>query len=496
MPTDILLVASNFEEVSLISAKGKGDKGIKLDENSHYPLGLAYLHSYLEMQGNNVHTLALNHVDFETCIKTVINTIEKISPKVVGLQILTPNRVSSYRIIEYVHEHYPGIQLVVGGIHASIMYRQLLEKYPFLIAVLGEGELTFAELLEVLYSESQDLNSVEGIAFSKDKAISVTKPRGLIENLDDLPFPKHDLFFKGNRNSGCILTSRGCPFHCSFCSLDSISRRRVRLRSIKNVVDEIEYMVENFPLMTNIWIHDDSFFLDNDRVIAFCDEIVRRGIKTKFIASGRMKPLKKEMIKKLEQANFVMVLLGLESGDEGILKACHKQITQKDAINAFKLFSHSSIELCAFLIVGLPGETLETINETANFIKKLQKIKYMYYDNIAILTVYPGTEVYKIAQANRMINDDVWLKDEPTPVFTVENDIDQLFEFKQILLDNISFNRIFTITGIKSQFTMIPYIIMYLIRYRFKDFIRKIMRLILHFDIFKGVKWPSSASER
>lgn len=496
MPTDILLVTSGFEDLSLITANENDDKGIKLADDSHYPLGLAYLHSYLESCGNNVCTLALNHMDFETSFNTVISTIEQLSPKVIGLQILTPNRVSSSRIIEYVHEQYPHIQLVVGGIHATIMHRQLLEKYPFIVVILGEGEITFAELIEVLCSESPDLNGIDGIAFNRNNSVMVTKQRDLIEDLDELPFPKHELFFTDNRASGCILTSRGCPFNCSFCSLDAISRRKVRLRSVKNVVDEIEYMVETFPSMSNIWIHDDTFFLDNDRVIAFCDEIIKRKVQVKFICSGRIKPLKKEIIKKLENANFIMVLFGLESGDEGILRACHKQITQKDAINAFKLFSHSPIEVNAFLIVGLPGETIDTVNETANFVKKLQRIKYVYYHNIAVLTVYPGTEVYRIAQAAGMINDDFWLSDASTPIYTAENSIEQLFEFKNIILNNISFDKIFTIAGFRAQFTMIPYIIMYLIRYRFKDFLWDVMRFTLPSSIYEGIKRLYSTSER
>jgi radical SAM superfamily enzyme YgiQ (UPF0313 family) len=474
MPTDVLLITSSFEDVSFVTAVDKDDRGIRLSEDSHYPLGLAYLHSYLESRGNNVHTLALNHIDSEMCFNEVSSIIKQFSPKVIGLQILTPNRVSSYRIIEYVHENYPHIKLIVGGIHASIMYRQLLEEYPYITAILGEGEITFAELCES-FCNNWDLNDINGIAYNRNNDIIVTNQRTLIEDLDDLPFPKHELFFTGNRTCGCILTSRGCPFNCSFCALDVVSRRKVRLRSIENVVDEVEHMVANFPLMTSIWIHDDTFYLDNDRVIAFCDEIIRRRIEIDFICSGRMKPLKKEMIKKLEQANFKMVLFGLESGDNGILRKCHKQITQEDAIKAFKLFSHSPIEVGAFLIVGLPGETIDTVIETANFVKKLQRIKYAYFHNIAVLTVYPGTEVYKLAQDAGIIDDGFWLSDKPTPIYTAENSLEKLFEFKAILLDNISFNKYFTYDGFKAQFLMTPYIIKYISRYRLRD---KLLRII------------------
>jgi radical SAM superfamily enzyme YgiQ (UPF0313 family) len=491
MPAKVLLITSSFEEVSLLTASCDQESGTKLTDKSHYPLGIAYLHSYLESQGNDVRSLCLNHCSYEQCFETVVETIEEFSPEIIGLQILTPNRVSSYRLIEYIHEKHPNIQLVVGGIHSTIMYRQLIEKYPFLIAVLGEGELTFSELIETLHNENTDLTGIDGIAFYHNNSVVKTNQRRLIDNLDILPFPKHDLFFKAERSFGCFITTRGCPFACSFCSLDSISRRRVRCRSVKNVVDEIENMINKFPQMTTIWIHDDSFFLNNKRVIEFCDEITRRKIKKEFVCSGRMKPLSEELVGKLEQANFKKVLLGLESGNDEILKAAHKGITKEDAVNAFKLFSRSSIEVHVFLIVGLPGETLETVMETVNLVKKLQRIKYTYYPDIAaLLTIYPGTEIFDIAKANGMIDNEFWLSEEATPIFTVENDGEQLFQFKEIYLNHLSMDRFLTKAGFGAQFTMLPYIMKYIffdVEFSFKDVLNRFLKFILPESIYESL---------
>ena len=128
----ILLVASSFEGNSMIGAFNKNDKGVQLPEDSHYPLGLAYLHSYLELEGNQVYTLALNHVNYETCFNMVISKIIETSPTIIGLQILTQNRVSTYQLIEYIHEYYPDIKIILGGIHATVMYEQLLKNIPML----------------------------------------------------------------------------------------------------------------------------------------------------------------------------------------------------------------------------------------------------------------------------------------------------------------------------------------------------------------------------
>jgi len=462
----ILLVSSSFEEVSLVTASKKNPLGLKTTDDSHYPLGIAYLHACLERVGYQVKTLFLNNYSFAECFEKTKVAIKDFSPDIIGYQILTTNRISSYLLIEFVNTHYQSIQQVIGGIHTTIMYRQLLNKYPFLIAVLGEGEITFPELIKELSKEKPCLNEIDGIAFCQAGAIVTTKPRGLIENLDELPLPKHELFFHPKRTTANILTARGCPFNCSFCCLDQLSQRRVRKRSINNIIEEIEWLIKQYPRLTDVWIHDDTFFIDNNRVIALCDEIIKKGIKLKFTCSGRMKPLSPELIRKLEAAGFYKVLFGLESGDNGILKRCHKNITQNDAIAAFKLFAGSNITVFAFLIVGLPGETRTTILETSRLIRKLQKIKYVHYHSVATLTIYPGTEVYEIAKSRGFINDDYWLTDQPTPIFTVENDFPTLLEFQEMLLNRISLNRLFTsFSGFIFQLPLLPQII----KYTFKD---------------------------
>jgi radical SAM superfamily enzyme YgiQ (UPF0313 family) len=453
----VLLITSSFETPFVPEGK--------TNEESHYPIGLAYLYSFLKSINVNIRMLTLNHKSYNSCFKRVIEEIKNFSPKIIGFQILTSNRVSSYRLIEKVHENYPEIKIIIGGIHTTIMYKQLIEKYPFLIAVLGEGEITFSELIKELNKDKPNFKKIDGLAFYKNGSVTRTKPRKLIENLDSLPFPEHELFFKNSkRYSGCLLTSRGCHFSCSFCCLNPEAKRIVRFRSPKNVVDEIEYMIKKFPQMTEIFIHDDSFFVDNQRVIEICDEIIKRKVKLDFVCSGRVKPISKKMIEKLEKANFKRVIIGVESGDNGILNSCHKGINQEDILNAFKLFSKSSINLKTFLILGLPGENIETVNETARFIKKLQKIKYVSYGNFSnFLMVYPGTEVYDIAKSKGMITDEYWLSDKEIPLYTAENSYEKLNKLGNILLDNVSFKRIITLSGFRAQFEMIPYLVKYIL---------------------------------
>jgi len=470
----IIFITASFEDEQ---------RSPEIQDNSHYPIGLGYLHSFIESKGHDVRTLFLNDYEPQECIDISIRNIEEFNPDVVGLQILTGNRVCSFRLIELINHKYRDIKIMAGGIHVTVMYEQILNRYPFLTAVIGEGEMTISELIE----GGRDLENIDGIAFNHNGRITKTRDRALIENLDELPFPKHEVFFSESRRCGCILTSRGCPFSCTFCCLCSISQRRVRYRSVKNVVDEIEDMTHKFKGMSSVWIHDDSFFLNNDRVIEFCDEIVKRGIKIEFICSGRMKPLKIQMIAAMEKAGFTHILFGLESGAREILKTSKKAITKEDAINAIELFSKSSIRVTIFLIIGLPGETLETVKETIELIQRLQRIKYIWFgDHFGILFIYPGTEVYEIAKAKGFIDDSYWLTDKNTPFYTAEHSMETLLEFEDMITNNLSLIRIFTAPGFKAQKKMI-----YLIfqdKYFRRKFINQVFNTILPRDRINKIK--------
>ena len=442
----ILLITASFEDEQ---------RSQEIQDNSHYPIGLGYLHSFVESKGHHAKTLFLNDYNPDECTNIVVGNVEELNPDVIGFQVLTGNRVTSFRLIEHIDIHYPDIKIIIGGIHATVMYEQILTKYPFITVILGEGEITVSEYLD----NRNSMENIKGIAFNSNGKIIKTSDRPLIENLDDLPFPKHEIFFNEIRRSGCILTSRGCPFSCTFCCLCSMSQRKVRYRSVKNVVDEIEYMAKNFKEMNSVWIHDDSFMLNNQRVIEFCNEVVARGIRKEFICSGRMKPVNRQMIKAMEKAGFKHVLFGLESGAEEILRTSRKAITKEDAIRAFTLFSESSIKTTAFLIVGLPGETPETVKETIELVQTLQKIKYTFFGDIGILFVYPGTEVYEIAKTKGYIDDNYWLTDNTTPFYTVDNSIETLNDFKETILNHIALDRIFTPAGFTAQKNMISYIL-------------------------------------
>lgn len=437
---DIILATMSFEEVSLFTSSFEKPEGNKIVANpdSTYTLGLLYLHSYLESKGHSVRTCSLLSKDLNEDITNINNMISENVPDYIGFQVYSLNRVNTYRIIELLHKEYPMIQIVLGGVHATIMYEQLVEKYPYVIVVCGEGEITFFELVE-----SNDLSTVDGIVFSMNGEVVVNPLRELIKNLDVLPFPKHSVVFEDYdtiKTTASVISSRGCHASCSFCVLNHNSKRVVRYRSVENVINELMYITSNYPQITRIFFQDDSFTANNKRVIEICKGIIDKNMNhIEYVCSARIKPFSKEMLPFLEKANFKVLCFGFETGNEELLRRCHKNITNNDVLKTMKILRKSPIEPVLFLIVGLPGETKDTINDTVNFIRRLQReARWLYFQEASIISVYPGTEIYEDMKKDGKIDDSFWLSDGTSPVYTVDNSLSELFELKKMLLDKVT----------------------------------------------------------
>jgi len=390
-----------------------------------FSLGLAYLHSVISGAGYSIETLSYNNRPAEISEKEIEEKLKTIDPDFFLVQIFTMNRVAAKRAIALARKFKPGIPIIAGGVHASIYYGQVLEFYGADYVVIGEGERTILELLGAL-SGGLPLDGIKGIAFKRDGQVVLAPERELIEDLDSLPFPRHELFITPETRMAGILTSRGCPFKCSFCCLHTISKRRFRKRSVNNVVDEVEFILRDFPNVTSIQMADDTFTLDPARAMDFCREIIRRGIKTRFFCSARIKPASVELFELMERAGFVSIGFGLETGSAKLLKSIHKSITREDVLQTFEMLKDRKISIATFLMVGFPGETDETVAETIDLIKRLQKIKYFEFAGVARLWVYPNTEVYEILRASGRIDDSYWLTEKDVPFFTLEHSEEEL----------------------------------------------------------------------
>ena len=361
-----------------------------ISETPSPPLGLAYLAGALERAGIEVHIL--DFVVFPYSPAVIESYLKNIRPDVVGVTSVTMNFKNAIRIIKDVKKFDTNILTIMGGPHVTFCGDKTLITYPDLdVVVSGEGEQTVVELAEIIQNHD-DLNIVKGILYRNGSEIQATPMRSKVD-LDQLPIPSRHLLplgrYKALGMPISMTTGRGCPYQCIFCVGRKMSGARVRLRNPAQVVDELEYL--NTLNFHQINIADDLFTANKNHCLAVCDEIIRRNLKIKWTSFARVDTVSLEIISKMKEAGCNAVSFGIESANPKILKKIKKGITIKQVIAAVKLCTHIGITPYASFILGLPGETPETLKETLDFSRELKKMGLS--SGFHLLAPFPGTEI-------------------------------------------------------------------------------------------------------
>ncbi|MFH1092013.1 MAG: radical SAM protein, partial [Pseudomonadota bacterium] len=319
--------------------------------------------------------------------------LNDFQPEIVGATCVTMNFYDAVRVIEDVKSISPHVFTVIGGCHISFCARETLEQFPCLdCAVLGEGEDTVVELVRAI-EQGRDLGHIKGLAYRKNGRVVLNEPRLPGIDLDTLPLPARHLLplgrYKALGLSLTMTTSRGCPHQCIFCVGRKMIGPKVRYRRPEAVVDELEYLTSlGFPQVN---IADDLFTADKRRCLAICDEILRRGLTTKWTSFSRVDTVSPEVLGRMREAGCSAISFGVESGNAGILKTIKKRITTDQVVTAVKMCTAAGILPHASFILGLPGETPETIEESVAFGKKLKELGVSY--GFHLLAPFPGTRV-------------------------------------------------------------------------------------------------------
>jgi radical SAM superfamily enzyme YgiQ (UPF0313 family) len=316
--------------------------------------------------------------------------LEEFGADVVGSTAVTMNFPDAARIIRDAKRIKPSLVTMMGGPHVSFDIENVFRDYPELdLIVVGEGEQTLAELVPLL-DQPGKWDGINGIAFRKEGAVCVTPPRPLNENLDTLPRPaRHLLPISRYLALGfpvSLITSRGCPNKCIFCLGRKMVGFRARFRDPKLVVDEIEEILSYG--FTRINVADDLFTANKERVKVLCAEIKRRGVKFAWSAFARVNTVDRELLEIMKDAGCDSISFGIESGNAEMLKRIRKGITLDQAREATKICKEAGIITHASFMVGLPGETLETLKDTTTFAEGLD-IVFGYH----FLAPFPGTTV-------------------------------------------------------------------------------------------------------
>ncbi len=365
------------------------------DEKSICPLGILYLSSYLKKNG---HTVRVIDVAAEgRTLVDILQIIKEESPRIVGISSMTTSLMSAVKLAESIKERFGDkFQVGLGGVHLCVD-PTFVDRFPvFDFGVVGEGEKTFEELLRKAKKGEKICGIIQGET---------------IEDLDALPFPARDLvesdiYLREEQMNfevpaAGILGSRGCPFSCAFCCIPAIGHK-VRIRSPKNVVDEMA-QVYNQCRGAYSFV-DDCFILNKARIMEFCQEIVDRKMKVKFIGSTRANTLDEDVVKALKRAGCTDLYFGVESGNERIRnQVIKKKLTDEQIAKAIELCRKYRIMSNLFLMVGFPTETKKEMMDTVRIGKKVKA------DIIGIhITIpFPGSEIYRYAIDHKLIPADI-----------------------------------------------------------------------------------------
>ena len=393
----------------------------------YIPSSLVYLASVLRNHGHQVRILDLSvagapTVDKMPYLQRISQAASDLGPDLIGFGCLFSGHFPDVLAFsEFCKERFPAVPIVTGGIHFTLHAREILIHCPSIDwIVLAEGEDSFVQLVAEVESGRRDLDRIDGLAFRRNGEVVVHPKTRFIEDLDRIPMPAYDLirmedYFvdtsdwtnpKGLafQTSIPIVSSRSCPNRCTFCSMYQAMGPRWRARSARNVVDEIEHVVRTYG-QNHFSFMDDNFTFSKARTLEICEEIGRRGLDVQFETPNglSLKTLDAEVLDALVRAGLVRVSLAIESGSDFIRNQVMKKHLSREkifeVIRLAKRYPHLYIK--AFFIIGMPEETLETLEETYQMIEQID-VDRVYIQNIV---PFSGTAVFEQAVRDGLLVD-------------------------------------------------------------------------------------------
>jgi anaerobic magnesium-protoporphyrin IX monomethyl ester cyclase len=343
----------------------------------------------------------------------LVGRVVKEKPDVFGINCSTHTFLDAISTLERLHEKLPETKLVLGGFHATFAAEQILVGYPFLdYVVKGEAELSFPKLLDRI-DRGEEPDDVEGVGFLRDGRMVINDPV-LNSNLDLLPFParylakevEYGYYHKNIRLTfgkfTTVLSSRGCPYRCAYCSCAAFSQRRWRPRSPENVVDELERLYgEGYECLVFV---DDNLTHSPARMGRICDLIKERRIRMSFYCEGRADNAPFDLLSKMKRAGFDVIYFGVESPQENVLEYYRKTVTAAHAEKAIANAKKAGMLVVTSYIVGAPVESIEDMNKTIEFISRVRP----HAVQVNILDILIGTEIYERLKAQGVIRPDDW----------------------------------------------------------------------------------------
>jgi anaerobic magnesium-protoporphyrin IX monomethyl ester cyclase len=384
----------------------------------YVPIGLAYLAAVMEKNGHELAVIDCPALGMDE--DQLKRKLDAFKPDLIGVTSMTPTIQSTLQSTRVAKEACPDATVVIGGPHATFMDKQILtDEASVDIVVRGEGERT---LLELAQGDSRKFQDIAGITFRKGKETIQTPNRLAIQNLDELPYPAYsqfalDKYLLYGKLFLPVITSRGCPFQCAFCTTSRILGKEYRARSPKNIVDELEH-IKNVYHADSFTFYDDTLTLDKGRIFKICDEIKARRINIPWDCQTRVDQISKEILTKMKETNCQQVFFGVESGCQTILDAVNKRTTVEQNEKAIRMAKEAGLFVSISIILGYPGETPDMLKQTLEFIRRAEPDDVY----LCIATPYPGTELRRVVEEKGWKMSPDWSKyDTVTPVFENPN---------------------------------------------------------------------------
>jgi len=337
----------------------------------------------------------------------VENTIRDIKPGLIGISIWTTFAASSFYTAQLAKKIFPEVPIVLGGPHATVRATEILDICPHVDFVIqGESEQSLTSLAKALNSNYQ-FDTIKGIAYRIKGKVFKLPPSKHTINLNLFPFPDRSLLINessyNSEDMGLMMTSRGCPFACTYCATTT---NRVSFRTTDHILSEIQYVRERYGTV-QFTFKDDSFTVNSERVKEFCNDLIAKGININWECNTRVNLINEQLLQLMKNAGCNFIKVGVESGSKSILKSMNKGITLDQIIKASHLFRKTGIHWTAYFMIGVPGETINDIKKTIDFMKHIRPD----FICIGVYEPFPGTAMFESGIIRGLFNDNMTLKD-------------------------------------------------------------------------------------
>jgi len=381
-----------------------------LKKNMGYlpPLGLAYIYSYLK-ENLDCYVGIVDCVPDRISYKKLEHTVKQINPDIIGITVHSHNLIDAILVSKLSKKFNSDVHICMGGSHVNI-YPEETINFPWVDSVIiGEGELSFCDLVSRLM-RNKNLPGIKGLYYKTDGNVNANNEKVIVQELDSLPFPERKVlgidkyYYRISKSVPftTMLTTRGCPFNCSFCSTPKTSFRE---RTVKNIIDEIKSCINMG--FKEIYFVDDVFSLNKSRILNLCDQICENGISMDWSFRTRVDCIDEEILKEVKLAGCYRIHYGIETSTEEGLEILNKSINIRQIKEVLNETKKNGLESVTYFMIGCPHENdVKAIRETVEFAINLNPTLCMFN----ILTLYPDTLLHEKALKNGLLQEDIWKK--------------------------------------------------------------------------------------